>query len=357
MIRNFFNIVFFLLGSAAGLTILEAISPSDPPDELKIKLDFYKQHIDEIDTLFIGTSRFQYGINPVVYDETLANEGLSVKSFNMGIGGMEGYETDAFIDKILALQPEQLKWLFIETTSWSPHIAEMYHYTERAIWWHDLDRTLAVCRGTLTKRLSWMEKLDLLRLHISHMFIRYLHAGKGEAILKEFVRGAPPSDAPDDPGFSGFSGLDITAFADNPPKIRKIFLAEYTDWETKVNEHIEVIDRLETRLQEMKPGAFENSSANEVKRTRLQIDRVLDAGYVPIYFNSPKFTELFLPIHLSNTGVYPFYLDFNDPIEHADLYQYSLWYDASHLTTEGATLNTTKIAKESLPILTGDDSD
>jgi hypothetical protein len=49
------------------------------------RLDALREHAADVDTIFLGSSHVQYGIDPVAYDESVARQGLSSSSFKLSV--------------------------------------------------------------------------------------------------------------------------------------------------------------------------------------------------------------------------------------------------------------------------------
>src|SRR5262245_19965519 len=66
------------------------------PEEygLRAKYDWYRDHKDEFDGVFIGSSRVFRGFDPLVVDGELATRGVPARTFNLGVGGMVTFEMD-----------------------------------------------------------------------------------------------------------------------------------------------------------------------------------------------------------------------------------------------------------------------
>lgn len=145
-----------------GLTLLGFRVFLPPPEEEGIarKIEFIKEHRDEIDTLFIGSSRVYHGVNPKVFDAVTAEAGEPTHSYNFGVDAMLPPETFYVADHILAAQPRRLRWVFIELEDLQVAMQPEQSETRRFRAWHDWRRTWVVTRKLLDADANekWKQK-------------------------------------------------------------------------------------------------------------------------------------------------------------------------------------------------------
>ena len=152
-------------GTALGLRLC---LPAPNIAGMSPKIQFIQQHGDEIDTLFIGSSRVYHGVNPGVFDALTAAAGVPTHSYNFGVDAMLPPETFYLADQILATKPQKLRWVFIELEDIQVTITPEHVRTQRALSWHDWKRTWIVARKLLELdvREKWKQKRNrLLRNH------------------------------------------------------------------------------------------------------------------------------------------------------------------------------------------------
>jgi hypothetical protein len=195
-------LIFFavLLGSG---TWLAEIQPLATVPVLREKSAWLAAHADDYDTLFIGTSRIYRGIKPSLFDELTAAAGVATHSFNLGIDAMSPPEDAYVFERIAALHPKRLRWVFIETGMIRPGVGYGGDDNVRSLHWHDTARTWLALRALLSpadEPLRWKKalfgdeeerrSLDRAVAHIGLWFTRTVNAGRGATLLQE--RLAPP---------------------------------------------------------------------------------------------------------------------------------------------------------------------
>ena len=79
----------FLLTFAGACTGLRALLPERQIPEVTAKLQHFRQHAAEYDTLFIGSSRIYHQLIPELFDRTTAAHGLPTRTFNAGIDAIQ----------------------------------------------------------------------------------------------------------------------------------------------------------------------------------------------------------------------------------------------------------------------------
>jgi hypothetical protein len=189
-------VIFFatLLGTG---TFFSEIHPFTTVPVLREKFAWFAAHADEYDTLFIGTSRVYRGIKPSAFDELTAAAGVPTHSFNFGIDAMSPPEDAYVLERIAALQPKGLRWVFIESGTIRPGVGYGGDDNVRSLHWHDLPRTLIALRALLSPpqrppgrkelRIESAEDGKPLKRAVAHIQLwcqRTMNAGRGALFLQ-----------------------------------------------------------------------------------------------------------------------------------------------------------------------------
>ncbi|MEY2573978.1 MAG: hypothetical protein QOJ87_2191, partial [Verrucomicrobiota bacterium] len=115
--RNALCVCVAIAAVIATSAVIHSLLPPIIPKGVAAKLEFFAQHKDEFDTLFVGTSSVYYSISPEIFDEITRQNGLSTHTFNFGIDAMHPPENFYVLDQILKTEPRNLKWVFLETAN------------------------------------------------------------------------------------------------------------------------------------------------------------------------------------------------------------------------------------------------
>jgi hypothetical protein len=150
----------------ATSAFLHALFPPAIPAGVVAKLNFFTEHKDEFDTLFLGTSRFQYAISPEIFDQITRENGEPTRAFNFGIDGMHPPENFYVLEQILKTKPRRLKWVFIEVSDIQAKWSDNVLGTQRLVYWHDWPRTALTLKKASDPRgnARWYAKLARLWL-------------------------------------------------------------------------------------------------------------------------------------------------------------------------------------------------
>lgn len=108
--------------------------------DVSAKLEYFTQHKDDYDMIFLGPSTTYYGLMPKLFDEAISVNGNSFKSFNFGIMSANVAELDFYLQKILALKPAKLKWIFLDCLVDS--FVEEAPTATKNVYWHTPIKTL-----------------------------------------------------------------------------------------------------------------------------------------------------------------------------------------------------------------------
>lgn len=146
----------------------------------------FLQGKDDYEVVFLGSSRVQRGIYPGTFDETLAELGRPLRSFNFGVGGVRFPEMLYWIAWILEQDPQSLGWLFIELQPIEHWIQPAHGWSSKRFTnWHSWAGT------ELAIRTVWAVQPDDVHRRIrghAHRFLhRFFNVGAGVVTLAEFL--------------------------------------------------------------------------------------------------------------------------------------------------------------------------
>jgi len=98
-------LLFCISGGATAGRIAENFGP---------KFQWFDEHRDDFEIVFVGSSRIAHGISPKLFDETAGEHGHQWRSFNLGRDKMKQDECLALARHEAALRPRKLQYLFLE---------------------------------------------------------------------------------------------------------------------------------------------------------------------------------------------------------------------------------------------------
>lgn len=282
---------------------------SERSEQQFAKYQFWREHADEVDVVFVGSSRFYRGIDPAAFDRSLAERGRPVRSFNFGLPGMWFHELAYTVDWILDREPERLRWVFIELQEIDPEF-QSNRLTHRTVNYHDPAVTWLACRTTLAADRPLLGRLDEVRAHLLHLGYKLGNVGQGLSAL-EALLGRAPEPAPRD--FDGFVSLD----------------EEERDQA-----------RREEEGENPRPRERVEGPPDELFLTVVRdlVARVRAAGAEPILVVGPLAGRWPALEHAQRDGSLPNVLAYNDPRRLPQLYQRRYLHDRGHLNAAGASV-------------------
>ena len=314
--------VIFLVCGALVCVAIQRCLPFPQPAGIYQKYEFFAQHRDEYDALFLGSSRFYHHIIPRQFDAAVAGAtGREVRSFNFGYDAMWPPESYYMVRQLLALRPARLRWVIIDMMDINPRLDERNTTTLRHAYWHDWRHTRMAMEEIVRTVRKPDERWRLLSQHAEHLGKQWLNLGRGadllgERLLAKTKKWSPPKDWIDAEGFNPGPALGLTG------KVRADF------------------ERTAERLR----GGLRPSPLSPVLHAAMSelIGEIHAAGAQPVFVLSPT-----LSTRENFTGLpegAPL-LAFNDPQVYPQLFDPDLRYDAWHLNERGAVLFTDALAR------------
>jgi len=320
------HVALSLIAFIGACHLFGALLPQSPHSVMSVKLDHFAEHKDEYDTIFLGSSRVYRGINPETFDRETAALGLPTRSFNFGVSGMVGLETEFVLNEILALKPARLRWVFIEPALLRLGIADENARTQRVISWHDLGSTLSATRGLFTTDNDELDRFREIWKHWQAYGYRMTNLGRARLELDEAPRRtmALEPDTILGPKRNGYLPLEAQRLK---------------------RRHLEFLDQLEQYRKKVEGLGGREIPAEPLDRfsaryvTRL-CDAVESFGATTIFLitPSPDRGHSDYVIKADREGLLPHLMRFDLPRRFPELFEVDARFDAAHLSRRGASL-------------------
>ncbi len=327
-----------MLGFLAACTLIRTVLPFPEITPISSKLRFFEAHRDEIDTVFLGSSRVYQEISPVVFDQVMKESGHPTHAFNLGVNGMFIAEESYVLEQLLPKSTGKLRWVFIELEALSPHFDPNNAGARRISYWHDWTRTHAVFRkifkvddsgrakdpwDVLTGlKAKKKERHDLFVLHFSLFAKTFINLGAARNVAEWFShRSEPPSATELGQAEDGYHPRSRQLPADKRPAYERALRAsdpatdqEQVDWATE-----DICRRC----------------AEAVRRR----------GAVPIFIVTPIVAQAQL-VFVNAAKPPGALLSFNDFRRYPELFRPGVRIDGSHLTPRGSEAFSRFLAQE-----------
>jgi hypothetical protein len=346
-----FNLTAWLVGLAV---------PHDTRGDIGGARRRFLEQIDEIDAVFIGSSRLQQGVDVEELERCLRESGEELRAFNFGAGGMRTLEQGPVLSWVLDQRPPGLEWVVLEAwplgitlrknTDYSRKAEEM---NARVISWHTTSATrhalAAIRRLPLPIAERWRmarHHLDAWARHVWNLGLlseRLFDSSRALSLREQQAAGSAPvaelSEAEETPGFGSVLGTD-------PRKqpLRKAReqgreqMSDLTD-----EEHRRRVDQV--RQQNEMPvdlARLDLGLLEERKRAARA------AGVRLIYMTMPGESGSPEVLRLHEAGLLGTLLHFNDPDRYPELFAKELRETPAHLNRDGARVFSRLLAEELL---------
>ncbi len=302
-------------------------------DLLSEKLRQYDRIAEDVDTVFLGSSRIYRHFDPNVYDETRKALGSPGLSFNLGVPDMRMLEA-LHIAEWLFERSTAIKTLIVEVEPNPLELPEWNRRAARTVAWHDQAAMARIRRGI--QSLPEKDRTAVLAAHLEPFQRNQAATGRALNAL------GPRSDKPRiDPKQRGYQSLEQN-------RLEPISPEEAQELEQRWN-------RLHQR-----PGRWQQTLA-ELRRTEAAAT-VTDPFELELFAeleglakaNNAKLIWLISPsprrrpniIAAHQQGVVKTLLRFDDPKKYPDFYQANGRYDRHHLNSEMAKRITRLVAAE-----------
>lgn len=331
--RTFLHIALFLtglFGTAAVLRHHDAFGLwTYTGDRLRT---FAQQH--DVDTVFLGSSRVQFGVIPARFDARMAEAGEPMRSYNLGFSGHQPHDFGVMLDHVLRHRPRGLRRVVVEVADFRQANRSAQWLTDMEFEMHPLDVLGNRLRSAVTGPGSAIERGRQCAWILVHTAGNALRLGKGQRILDGWLarrrgRQIPVEPAPADRGWA-----DIATIASAQHR------REHAEWETDTaawERNVQyVADR---RLPSPDDEPFDEVSL------RRQAAAITAAGLEPIFVVVPTMAnDLLGRRHLARlVGSLPLATD-GRPEELERLLDHRLWYDIGHVNAAGAEVLTDVLA-------------
>lgn len=337
------TLLLFAVLAVSFALVAALVRPLVPwPEErgLRAKYEYVRAHKDELDAIYIGSSRMMRAIDPRVVDAELAARGLPWNTFNFGADGMFGFEADFVLREILALEPARLKTVFFEAATWYPGFDEPGSTNPeslRCAFWHTPAATVNALESVRRMDAPLATKLALYRTHLSAFAKKCSSFGQGPRVLAKALGTDTAAIDVDVPASlvretRGYQPLELLT-DEVHTQGREIFLIA-----------IENYRKLIAKIPAENARAASLDTYNlRALRGQYEVARQHDAELVQVVMPNRVGTPLFGT--LQQARHIPVLLHFNRPDAYPELFEVEHHYDMGHLNRAGAALFSRLLAR------------
>lgn len=301
---------------------LRAATPMPEMVVLSDKLDVWRADAPKYNTVFIGTSRTFYHIDPAAVEAAAAANGCpDMRAFNFGVFGMTGAELDWTTGEILSASGAALRTLVLEDPLPQPRAMDEAT-NERARWFHGPD----YWDGAVDNIRSYPESRSkrLFRTGIFLYGVAFDLSGVGLGAALVFPPVSTEAFEPPDVSRRGFEPLG-SVLTENIIARREEFVSNPEGFVSALKRY----------------GAASDEPVAERAAYIAERLRSIEArGVNAALYVSPDLGELDRTPRVGGAlsaldpslDVY----NYNQPDQYADLFERDVWHDFSHLLPVGA---------------------
>lgn len=357
---------FALVGVA-----LRAVASPAGGGTVGAKVEYWRAHASEFDTVFVGSSHVHRGFVPEEFDRLLAAGGLECRSFNFGIQLPHLIEARHLIQEVLA--SGNVERVFLEYQSLVPQVDPENAFIPRSLYWHDgpgtalaVERCLAWGRAlgdgfgfaedrsevhsifVLAERFAVPPCWRASGEHVEHFLVNALLIGRGKDVVKGLL-GREHGQTARVGASQGYLSLEeeladlagrgeANAYA----RRRATFLAELE----RYSEEVAALER--------EPEVFGDQEWMNPELLRVDDLELLQRIAAEVQERGVQFVLVVMPSQSCNRAFEERLVEdlgarvlrYNRPDLYPELYAPENRFDAGHLSGQGALLFTRILARE-----------
>jgi len=322
--RRCLHVACFVTGLLATAAMVRHVDPLPIRSHNRLRYLDCAAQLPDVDVLFVGSSRFQQGIVPAVFDAAMAERGFAVRSYNFAISGQRAHDTAETIAWVLDQRSTRLRAMVVELHTDDQRLRGSNWLTAQDVEGHSARQLPARVRTVLGSGAPPGEIASQLQFVLAHTLANQFRIGVGPAVLEDLA--APPFRA------DGAYGVVERGYwpAENAVGT---FEAERAQQMAADPEYAN--GQLGWKLG---GGAVAEAAVGWNAAAFEALDaRIRAAGIEPFYVTMPTFYADFFgrpTAHASMLG--HSHVDLDRPRELSELFETSLWFDPGHLRRRGA---------------------
>lgn len=345
--RHWLNFALFLLISFPLCISLSALDRY--PGIIGEKLAYYQKHHREFDTLIVGSSYMQFGVDPAELDRMLRGNGINSSAMNLAVSGLMAHEIDEMLRLALkADRSRNLERVIIDLrpSGGTPNPAHLN--TEFEVWWHSPYQTFSAIESLWKSKVGIVPKLRLTVRHLKLMAENYLPISTAHRLGRlgradreggwfwESMR-----------EYRGFEPISVERryhpFREDQSNVAWIMILQ----RDRMLANPETLNAGRRRVARLADQYGDLEYVN-VAFWQRQAARLRRRNIVPVYTVMPSYNGGITPVTnaLARRGVLPHYLSFNDPRRYPALFAIENRYEYGHLNETGASILSRKLGGE-----------
>ncbi|REJ75115.1 MAG: hypothetical protein DWQ36_06085 [Acidobacteria bacterium] len=328
--------VLCLLTAAVVLGAANRVLRLEGDDLLSAKLRQYEQVKDQVDAVFIGSSRIYRHLDPRVFDlvreERVRVGGQPGLSFNLGVPDMRMLEV-LYLAEWVFERSDRVELLIVEATDDPLELPEWNRNAERTIAWHDEKAMERIRRGIAQLEAGETRRAELLAAHLEIYQRRSSAVGRGAVLLdREPWPGLPPEQR-------GYQSLEQNQRHPISEDEAQELVERWNLLHERPGAWNRSLARLEREVDSATTDPFEQELFGELEALAAR------HGARVLWLVSPGPTRRPDLIAAQEKGIVREVLRFDDPERFPEFYAPSGRFDRHHLSEEMAARFTVLVAE------------
>jgi hypothetical protein len=336
LLRSCLHVLLFLIGLFGTAAWLRSVDELPFLSWVRNKMTHVEERGGEYDTIFLGSSRMEYGVDPVLFDRRMAELGKPCRSFNLAFSGLRQHDIDVTVRWLVDHKPPSLRRVVIELHSFGQQVRVGDWYSDQEMDMHHVGQFLPRCRSVLIRNSSWTDKLAEFHFIVVHTLLNTLRIGQGQRILDDKLARAR--------GQRVARVYDITnRGAGAVEKQTEVFMLEaHRRFDAEPERFTQVVRQ---RVKDPAPTGLKGGFNFPAIRAQAELLRA--AGIEPIYVVMPSVSMDFV----GRDGVAEFarehrVIELDLPDRHRPLFERDYYYDPSHLNRAGVEVLSAYLANQ-----------
>lgn len=290
------------------------------------KTNWMVEHGEQYDTMFFGSSRMHYALKPEVFDSRMGELGHSTKSFNFALSGLRMLDVVHMLEWVVEHKPSSLRRAVIELHSFEQDIRGSQWFSDQDLEMHAPGVFWPRVESILVSKRPVLDKAAQLQYVALHSISNALRLGQGTRIVSDLLARSREERLPHAYDVASGGWEDVSAVKlDHMIREHEEFAARRAHYEQQLSWKVS-----RARIENLE-GGF-NAGVVRAIAARLR-----SADIEPVFVVMPCFScDFYGRDGVADVAREVRVLELDDPAPNRPIYDWSSYYDGSHLNARGA---------------------
>ena len=329
--------MLFVVGLLATACFVRSLDELPITGFARHKVQFGLSAANEYDTIFLGSSRTEFGLYPAAFDAEAARLNVPTRSVNLALSGFRSFEYYVIADMLCRKLPPAKRTIFIELHNHTQSGIDQNYLTPRRVATHPPSIFWARIAQAFASNATQPTLLENLYAITAQTTAHLLCIGEGSRILDDLIVPVNMTSYRPKRMDANKGWRDVWQIAPDFPHMLKAN-ATWSDPDKCTN-------AIKAKSRNVCPESFHGGLPIQFLR---DLTTKLKASGFDVYFIiMPELT----PGFPGRDGVAEIVkevpvIDLDQPLNHPELFDSDLFFDNTHLTADGAKQCAVKLARE-----------